>query len=41
MSLGHREHQDVTGGGSLSVLFRRYPCARPEGATPAPVGMRP
>lgn len=41
MSLGPREHQDVTGGGGLSVIFRRYPSARPEGAIPAPVDMLP
>lgn len=41
MSWGPKEHQDVTGGRSLSVIFRRYPSARPEGAIPAPLGMRP
>ncbi len=38
MSLGHREHQDVTGGGGLSVIVRRYPCVSSPGATTAPGG---
>ena len=41
MSVYRAEHQDVTGGRSLSVIFRRYPLGRPEGAIPAPVGTRP
>ena len=41
MSVYRAEHQDVTGGRRLSVIIRRYPSARPEGAIPAPVGTRP